>query len=335
SRWRRIDRLARSPPAGVCPRNRGPKRSRSRRGALSVVVSISGQRVNECLIACFLCTGRDGCGLAVGLVCEARRRHIRYPDLDGTQSLCAPALPMSANPILRTHADHVTCNEWGRTGVAPTVSRSMATMAAVSLTISTVNVNGIRAAVRQRSETNLGFLPWLESSGVDVVALQEVRANEDQARKALAPALEAGWHLVSAPSELKGRAGVALLSRHEPAEVQVGYGDPEFAESGRYIEATYPGAKDGETVTVASLYLPSGSADTPKQDEKDRFLATFREFLSERAADVAKRDGHEMIICGDWNIAHREEDLKNHKGNHKSSGFLPHEREWMTGVFAD
>ena len=211
----------------------------------------------------------------------------------------------------------------------------MATMAAVSLTISTVNVNGIRAAVRQRSETNLGFLPWLESSGVDVVALQEVRANEDQARKALAPALEAGWHLVSAPSELKGRAGVALLSRHEPAEVQVGYGDPEFAESGRYIEATYPGAKDGETVTVASLYLPSGSADTPKQDEKDRFLATFREFLSERAADVAKRDGHEMIICGDWNIAHREEDLKNHKGNHKSSGFLPHEREWMTGVFAD
>ena len=211
----------------------------------------------------------------------------------------------------------------------------MATMAAVSLTISTVNVNGIRAAVRQRSETNLGFLPWLESSGVDVVALQEVRANEDQARKALAPALEAGWHLVSAPSELKGRAGVALLSRHEPAEVQVGYGDPEFAESGRYIEATYPGAKDGETVTVASLYLPSGSADTPKQDEKDRFLGTFREFLTERAAAIGARDGHEMIICGDWNIAHREEDLKNHKGNHKSSGFLPHEREWMTGVFAD
>lgn len=205
----------------------------------------------------------------------------------------------------------------------------------MTLTVSTVNVNGIRAAVKQRSETNLGFLPWLEASGADVVALQEVRADEDQAHKALAPALEAGWHLVSAPSELKGRAGVALLSRHEPADVRVGYGDPEFADSGRYIEATYPGAKDGETVTVASLYLPSGSVDTPKQDEKDRFLGTFREFLTERAEYLSGRDGHEMIICGDWNIAHREEDLKNHKGNHKSSGFLPHEREWMTGVFAD
>ena len=211
----------------------------------------------------------------------------------------------------------------------------MASLGRVSLTVSTVNVNGIRAAVKQRSESNLGFLPWLEASGADVVALQEVRADEDQARKALAPALESGWHLVSAPSEIKGRAGVALLSRAEPADVRVGYGDPEFAESGRYIEATYPGAKDGETVTVASLYLPSGSADTPKQDEKDRFLGTFRQFLTERAEYFSGRDGHEMIICGDWNIAHREEDLKNHKGNHKSSGFLPHEREWMTGVFAD
>lgn len=211
----------------------------------------------------------------------------------------------------------------------------MATMSAVSLTVSTVNVNGIRAAVKQRSETNLGFLPWLESSGADIVALQEVRADEDQTRKALAPALDAGWHLIGSPSSLKGRAGVAILSRQEPTEVQVGYGDPEFAESGRYIEATYPGAADGETVTVASLYLPSGTAGTPKQDEKDRFLGTFREFLTERAAAISARDGHEMIICGDWNIAHREEDLKNHKGNHKNSGFLPHEREWMTDVFAD
>ncbi|MCT1863049.1 exodeoxyribonuclease III [Dietzia cinnamea] len=208
-------------------------------------------------------------------------------------------------------------------------------MAAVSLTVSTVNVNGIRAAVKQRSETNLGFLPWLESSGADVVALQEVRADEEQTRKALAPALDAGWHLIGSASSMKGRAGVALLSRQEPSDVCVGYGDPEFAESGRYIEAVYPGAVDGETVTVASLYLPPGSANTPKQDEKDRFLKTFRGYLAERAAELKSRDGHEMIICGDWNIAHREEDLKNHKGNHKSSGFLPHEREWMTDVFAD
>ncbi|MVZ90754.1 exodeoxyribonuclease III [Microbacter sp. ANSKLAB05] len=205
----------------------------------------------------------------------------------------------------------------------------------MSLTVSTVNVNGIRAAVKQRSETNLGFLPWLEGSGADVVALQEVRADSDQTRKALAPALDAGWHLVGAPSSLKGRAGVAILSRAEPTDVRVGHGDDEFEEAGRYIEAVYPGAVDGETVTVASLYLPSGSANTPKQDEKDRFLATFREYLAERAGHLKTREGHEMVICGDWNIAHREADLKNHKGNHKSSGFLPHEREWMTDVFAD
>lgn len=215
------------------------------------------------------------------------------------------------------------------------MSRAMVTMAAVSLTVSTVNVNGIRAAVKQRSESNLGFLPWLESSGADVVALQEVRADEDQTRKALAPALEAGWHLIGSPSSLKGRAGVAILSRQEPSDVCIGHGDPEFVDSGRYIEAVYPGALDGETVTVASLYLPSGTADTPKQDEKDRFLASFREHLAGRAESVRARDGHEMIICGDWNIAHHEADLKNHKGNHKSSGFLPHERDWLTDVFSE
>ena len=84
-------------------------------------------------------------------------------------------------------------------GVGPRLLSGGATMAAVSLTVSTVNVNGIRAAVKQRSETNLGFLPWLETSGVDIVALQEVRADEDQTRKALAPALEAGWHLIGSP----------------------------------------------------------------------------------------------------------------------------------------
>lgn len=217
----------------------------------------------------------------------------------------------------------------------PLGATRVASLYGVSLTVSTVNVNGIRAAVKERSETNLGFLPWLESSGADVVALQEVRADEDQTRKALAPALDAGWHLIGSDSSLKGRAGVAILSRQEPTEVHIGHGDPEFAESGRYIEAVYPGALEGETVTVASLYLPSGTANTPKQDEKDRFMAGFREHLAERAGQVAARDGHEMIVCGDWNIAHHEVDLKNHKGNHKSSGFLPHEREWLTDVFAD
>ena len=141
-----------------------------------------------------------------------------------------------------------------------------------------------------------------------------MRADEDQTRKALAPALDAGWHLIGSPSSLKGRAGVAILSRQEPTEVRVGHGDPEFAESGRYIEAEYSGAVDGETVTVASLYLPSGTAGTPSGREGP--LLTFREF-SPSAPRHRRRDGHEMIICA-INIAHREEDLKSPKGNHKN-----------------
>ena len=204
----------------------------------------------------------------------------------------------------------------------------------MSLTVTSINVNGVRAAVRRRSEENLGLLHWLEHCDSDVVCLQEVRATTEQAATALTPALESGWHVVGAPSELKGRAGVALLSRLPAENVRIGFGDAEFADSGRYIEAEFPDPGEGERVTVASLYLPSGSAGTPKQDEKERFLVTFRRYLAERAAELAGIDGHEMIVCGDWNIAHREADLKNHKGNHKSSGFLPNEREWMSDVFA-
>ncbi len=84
------------------------------------------------------------------------------------------------------------------------------------LSISTVNVNGIRAAVKHRSETNRGFLPWLEDSSLDVVLLQEVRASEDLARDALAPALDAGWHLTMSESAVKGHAGVGVLTRSAP-----------------------------------------------------------------------------------------------------------------------
>lgn len=208
-------------------------------------------------------------------------------------------------------------------------------LAGVSLTVTSINVNGVRAAVRQRSEENLGLLHWLEHSGSDVVCLQEVRADAEQTAKALAPALESGWHVVGASSSVKGRSGVALLSRVPAENVRIGFGEAEFAESGRYIEADFDDPGEGERVTIASLYLPSGSVGTPKQDEKERFLAGFRTFLDGRAAELAGVDGHEMVVCGDWNIAHREADLKNHKGNHKNSGFLPEEREWMSGVFAE
>lgn len=127
----------------------------------------------------------------------------------------------------------------------------------VPLVITTVNVNGVRAAAAK------GLVDWLASSAADIVCLQEVRATEKQFHAAIAPALEAGWHCVGAESSAKGRAGVAILSRVPADAVRVGFDVDEFASAGRYIEA------DFGDVTVGSLYLPTGEAQTPKQDERN------------------------------------------------------------------
>lgn len=191
--------------------------------------------------------------------------------------------------------------------------------AASGVTVSTVNINGVRAATKKPH----GLLHWLAGTDADIVCLQEVRATDEQLHKALEPAIGDGWHVISAEPELKGRNGVAIVSR-EPADAhRIGFGDPEFDASGRYIEA------DFGDITVASLYLPSGETATPRQDEKERFMATFAEHLT-RAA----QSGRDTVVCGDWNIAHTELDLKNWKGNKKSSGFLPNERAWLDEVFA-
>ena len=196
---------------------------------------------------------------------------------------------------------------------------------AMAITISSVNVNGIRAAVKQRSEDNRGMLAWLETAGVDVVLMQEVRADDTQARAALAPALDSGWHLATAPAAAKGRAGVGILSRYELGDVEIGI--PGFEDSGRFIAATLIDAPL-ESLRVASLYLPSGAADTEKQDEKYAFLDSFGPLLEELATTHP-----DMVIGGDWNICHRAQDLKNDKANKKKSGFLPDERAFMDSVF--
>ena len=193
----------------------------------------------------------------------------------------------------------------------------------MTLTIASVNVNGIRAACKQRNENNSGMNVWLEETSADIVLMQEVRATEAQAAKALQPSLDSGWHLVMAEAltpGAKGRAGVGILSRTPLSEVQVGFGD--FAESGRWIEASTAG------VRVASLYLPSGDVETPKQDEKYAFLDQFSEILKQRANAYP-----DMVIGGDWNICHRAQDLKNNKPNEKVSGHLPEERAFMDSVF--
>ncbi|WP_082517964.1 MULTISPECIES: exodeoxyribonuclease III [unclassified Rhodococcus (in: high G+C Gram-positive bacteria)] len=205
----------------------------------------------------------------------------------------------------------------------------------MSHTITSVNVNGIRAAVRK------GMLDWLATSGADVICLQETRATDDEVLSCLGPALDggrqgAGWHLVSAEPSVKGRNGVAILSRTPAESIRIGFGDAEFDESGRYIEARYPAVGADPAVTVASLYLPSGEVGTEKQASKERFMAAFAHHL-----DASGSSGEHHVVCGDWNIAHTELDLKNWKGNRTKSGFLPSERAWLdsfigeTGAWTD
>ncbi|CAM3800713.1 exodeoxyribonuclease III [Smaragdicoccus niigatensis] len=177
--------------------------------------------------------------------------------------------------------------------------------------VSTINVNGVRAAARK------GLLDWLASTEADFVCVQEVRATDADAQKALEPAISAGWHFVHTECTDKGRAGVGILSRRPADAVRVGFeGDVDL--SGRYLEADFGG------LTVASVYVPTGDAGTPRQDEKEQFLAALRTHML--------RNESQYVVCGDWNVAHTELDIKAWKTNLKNSGFLPSERAWLDSV---
>lgn len=192
------------------------------------------------------------------------------------------------------------------------------------LIVTSVNVNGIRAAAKK------GFLRWLDDTAAEVVCLQEVRAEPDQLPEELRD--PDGWHAYHAPAAAKGRAGVSVLTRREPSAVRVGFGAAEFATSGRYLEVDLP--FPGPGLTVGSLYLPSGEVGTERQDQKFRFMDAFLVHLKALHARVTDVGGH-ALVCGDWNIAHTEADLKNWRANQKAAGFLPEERAWLTEAFTD
>lgn len=189
----------------------------------------------------------------------------------------------------------------------------------MNFTVATANVNGLRAAARK------GFVGWLEETSADVVCLQEVRAEPDQLPEQVRE--PAGWHAFHAPAATKGRAGVSVLTRRAPVAVRTGFGSAEFDTSGRYLEIDLA----EPAVTVGSLYLPSGEVGTERQEEKYRFMAGFGEHLAALHTRT-EQDGTHALVCGDWNIAHREADLKTWRANQKSAGFLPEERAWLTGV---
>jgi exodeoxyribonuclease-3 len=171
-----------------------------------------------------------------------------------------------------------------------------------------------------RSAANKGAFRWLARQEADVVCLQETRCFVHQ--------LEGhdvgmtGYTQVFNEAQRPGYAGVAVFARREPDRVVKGFGEPEFDTEGRYLELQF-----GD-LSVVSLYVPSGSAGPERQASKDRFLEAFMRHLGR-----LKRKRRHYVICGDWNIAHRNIDLKNWRSNQKNSGFLPHEREWMDRLF--
>jgi exodeoxyribonuclease-3 len=180
--------------------------------------------------------------------------------------------------------------------------------------IITLNLNGIRSA------TGKGFYEWLAQQDADIVCLQELKAQApDMTGKMLAPQ---GYHGYFHYAEKKGYSGVGIYCREQPQRVISGLGIAEFDAEGRYICADFAG------FSVVSVYLPSGSSGEERQAVKFKFMAAFMPHLKE-----LRDSGREVVICGDWNIAHKEIDLKNWRGNKKNSGFLPEERAWLTELF--
>ena len=187
-----------------------------------------------------------------------------------------------------------------------------------TIRIASVNVNGVRAAYRK------GMGDWLDGRGVDVLALQEVRA----ARSDLEPLLGDEWHLVNDEANAKGRAGVAIASRLRLGETRTALGPDDFDSSGRWIEQDLD--VDGTPFTLVSVYTNSGEAETPKQEEKWRFLDAMTERLAELRAASER-----VLLVGDFNVGHTTLDIKNWKGNVKRAGFLPRERAYFDRFFGE
>lgn len=178
----------------------------------------------------------------------------------------------------------------------------------------TLNVNGIRSAA------NKGFFSWAQAQDADIICLQETRAHRHQLQDDIFNL--PGYHAYFCEAEKKGYSGVAIYTRLEPDNVVYGLGWGCADTEGRYLQA------DFGNLSVASVYLPSGTSGEIRQQVKFEFLAAYEKILLNQ-----KQTAREYILCGDFNIAHKNIDLKNWRGNQKNSGFLPEERAWLDKLF--
>lgn len=172
------------------------------------------------------------------------------------------------------------------------------------------NVNGIRAALKK------GFETWLKEEDPDIVCIQELKAMADQIEPFYK---ELGYEIYTETAEKKGYSGVAILTKHTPKHVEYGCGNSLYDSEGRVIRA------DFEDFSVMSVYMPSGTSGDIRQDFKYDWLDFFYDYAHELTAQHPN-----LIISGDYNIAHNEIDIHNPKSNKNSSGFLPEERAWFT-----
>lgn len=172
------------------------------------------------------------------------------------------------------------------------------------------NVNGIRAALKK------GFENWLKDENPDIVCIQELKAMADQIEPFYK---ELGYELYTETADKKGYSGVAILTKQKPKHVEYGCGNPLYDSEGRVIRA------DFEDFSVMSVYMPSGTSGDIRQDFKYEWLDFFYQYAHDLTKDIPN-----LIISGDYNIAHTAIDIHNPVSNKKSSGFLPEEREWLT-----
>lgn len=182
--------------------------------------------------------------------------------------------------------------------------------------IITLNANGIRSAERK------GFFAWMQQQNAEIICIQETKAQLHQLNSD--PFCPINYHCFYHDAKKKGYSGVAIYCKKQPDKIISGIGWKDVDAEGRFIEAQFG------NLSVISLYMPSGSSGEVRQAFKFHFMEKFAPYLHE-----CSQNGRYYIICGDWNIAHKEIDLKNWRGNKKNSGFLPEERAWLDQLLTE
>lgn len=185
-----------------------------------------------------------------------------------------------------------------------------------TIRIITYNVNGIRAAIKK------GFIDWLKTDPADIICLQEIKANESDIDRAAIQST--GYHPYFFSAQKKGYSGVGILTKLIPDNVEYGHGNEQSDFEGRLIRA------DFGDITLLSVYFPSGTTGEIRQSYKYIWLNEFLDYL-----DELKKTRPKLIVCGDYNIAHKEIDLHNPVSNKKTSGYLPEERAWFDQFLAN